>query len=168
MGLCKNFLFGSSLFLKSFLTRQFYEFSFISVLFAETARHFFQIHAPFLYFSIRLYYSTNCTCILPQYTVIYEDVILTYVCRLLFYTIHRDKDNNNNGMRHETAWLDCLIDRTFHQNGSDGKKSNSSSYGRKVRHQSHFPPPFCFISLLLLLLFIYFIAAASNGSVKQE
>ena len=35
-------------------------------------------------------------------------------------------------MRHETAWLDCLIDRTFHQNGSDGKKSNSSSYGRKV------------------------------------
>ena len=102
---------------------------------------FFKIHAPFLYFSIRLYYSTNCTCILPQYTVIYEDVILTYVCRLLFYTIHRDKTQYNNGMRHETVWLDHTIDSTFHPNGSNGKRSsgNSSSDDFKVPHQSNSP-----------------------------
>ena len=68
------------------------------------------------------------------------------------------KHNNNNGMRHETVWVDHTIDSAFHQNESDGKRSSSSSYGRKVWHQSHFPPPFYFFSLLLLhlclLLFI--------------
>ena len=65
------------------------------------------------------------------------------------------KHNNNNGMRHKTAWLDRKIDCTCHHNGSDGKNNNSSSYDWKVQHQSHFSPPFCFASLLLIHILFY-------------
>ena len=96
-------------------------------------------------------YSTSCTSVLRYTALIYEDVIFTYVCRLLFYTIYRDKAQNNNDMRHETVWLDHTIDHTFHQNGSDGTRSNSSSYDWKVWLWISLFPPFCFASLLLLL-----------------
>ena len=51
--------------------------------------------------------------------------MFTYLRRLLFYTIHCDKAQYNNGMGHKTAWLDHTIDR------SDGKRSSSSSYDQK-------------------------------------
>ena len=73
------------------------------------------------------------------------------------------KHNNNNGMRHETVRVDHTIDSTFHQNGSDGKRSSSSSYGRKERHQSHFPPPFCFVSLLLSFFIFVFYFVTGEG-----
>ena len=79
------------LFLKCFLTRQFYEFSFLRCSFSSWHAHFFLNSYPFLYFSIRYVLSTSCTCVLPHYTVIYEDVILTSLRRLLFYTIYHDK-----------------------------------------------------------------------------
>ena len=78
------------------------------------------------------------------------------------------KHNNNNGMRHETVWVDHTIDSTFHQNRLDSKRSNSSSYDWKERHQSHFPPPFCFVSLLLLLLFILLQAQATDPWIENE
>ena len=135
-GICKHFLFGSPFFLKCFLTRQFLEFSFIVVLFQAGMLTFLNF-CPVFYILLSVisqYYS--CTCVLPHYTVIYEDVIFTSLhWLLLFYTIYNDntKHNNNNGMRHETTWLDRKIDQTFHQNGW------------KVPHQSHFPLSFCFI-----------------------
>ena len=131
-------------------------FPFLGVLFQAGVLTFLNFH-PFFCILASAFYSTICMCILPHHTVIYEDVIFTYVCRLLFYTIYRDKAQNNNDMRHETVWLDRILDSTFHQNGSDGKRSNSgSSYDQKVPHQSHFPPHFCFASLLYSF-FVYFI-----------
>ena len=53
------------------------------------------------------------------------------------------KHNNNNGMRHETWWLDCTIDRKFNQNESDCTRSSSSSYDWRV--------------LLWISLFSYFL-----------
>ena len=78
-------------FLKCFLTRQFYEFSFLRCSFPSWYAHFFKFSPRFLYFTIRYLTVLVCTCVLPHYTVIYEDVIFTYVCRLLFYTIYHDK-----------------------------------------------------------------------------
>ena len=137
-------------------------FPFFVVLFEAGMLTFFKF-MPRFYFSIRYVHSTSLYVCSTTLHGNIRGVILTYVCRLLFYTIHRDKDNNNNGMRHETARVDRTIDSTFHQNGSDGKRSTSCSYGRKVWHQAHFPPPFCFFSLLLLhlclLLFITYYTA---------
>ena len=79
------------LFLKCFLTRQFYEFSFLRCSFPSWYAHFFKFSPRFLYFTISYLTVLVCTCVLPHYTVIYEDVIFTYVCRLLFYTIYHDK-----------------------------------------------------------------------------
>ena len=86
-GICKK----SSPFLKCFLTRQFYECSFLRCSFPSWYAHFFKFSPRFLYFTISYLTVLVCTCVLPHYTVIYEDVIFTYVCRLLFYTIYHDK-----------------------------------------------------------------------------
>ena len=116
---------------------------------------FFWIFASFSVFYYQLFfYGASCTSVLPHYTVIYRDVIFTSVCRLLFYTIHCDKAQYNNGMRHKTAWLDRMIDRTFHQKGSDGTGRSSSSYYRKVPHQN----------LTFLLLFASFLFSFSSSS----
>ena len=133
-------------------------FPFLGVLFQAGVLTFLNFR-PVFFILVSAFYSTKCTCVLPHYTVIYEDVIFTSLRRLLFYTIYHDKAHNNNGMRHETVRVDRMIDSTFHQNGSDGKRSSSSSYGRKVWHQSHFPHPFCFFSLLLFFFLFYFVTA---------
>ena len=69
-------------------------------------------------------------------------------------------------MRHETVRVDHTIDSTFHQNKSDGKRSSSCSYGRKVRHQSHFPPPFCFVSLLLSFFLVFYFVTGEGYHAK--
>ena len=112
---------------------------------------FFKFVPRFCILVSGMYTVLVCTCVLPHYTVIYEDVILTYVCRLLFYTYIATKHTKIITRWHRMAWYNGKIDRTFHQNGLDGKRSNSSTYDWKVRHQSHFPPPFCFFSLVVLL-----------------
>ena len=82
----KNLLF----FLKCFLTRQFYEFSIHCCSFPSWHAHFFEF-LPRFCILVSGMYSTICTSVLPHYTVIYEDVIFTSPCRLLFYTIYHDK-----------------------------------------------------------------------------
>ena len=111
-GLCNNFLFGSPFFLKLLLTRQFYEFSFLHCSFPSWHAHFLGILLFFTYFFCM--YKLYCAV---RYTVLlYEDVIFTSLCRLLFYTIYRNKANNNH---HKMAyngliwWHDKLL---FHQN----------------------------------------------------
>jgi hypothetical protein len=66
------------------------------------------------------------------------------------------KHNNNNGMRHETAWLDRMIDRTFHQNGLDGTWSSSSSYDWKALRWISLSSSFCFVSLLLSFFLVFY------------
>ena len=74
-------------------------FPFLGVLFQAGVLTFFEFMPRFCIL-VSVIYSTICTSVLPHYTVIYEDVIITSPCRLLFYTIYHAKHNNNNGMRH--------------------------------------------------------------------
>ena len=75
------------LFLKCFLTRQFYEFSFLRCSFSSWHAHFLGIVLFCTYFFCM--YKLYCAV---RYTVLlYEDVIFTSPCRLLFYTIYHDK-----------------------------------------------------------------------------
>ena len=115
----------------------------------------FWIFAPFSLFYYQLSYSTSCTCVLPYYTVIYRDVIFTCLCRLLFYAIYHDKHTIIIPRWHIMAWYDGMIDCNSIKNREGGKRNNSTSYDWKVPHQSHFPPPFCFASLLLIFILFY-------------
>ena len=82
---------GYLMFLKSSLTRQFYEFSIHCCSFPSWHAHFFKNSCPVFYFTISSLlvlivhgmYGTPC-----YYT---RDVIFTSPCRLLFYTIYHDK-----------------------------------------------------------------------------
>ena len=126
------------LFLKCFLTRLFYEFSFLCCSFWSWHAHFLKIPCPVFFILVSVFYSTICTSVLPHYTVIYEDVIFTSLRRLLFYTIHHNKDTTIITRWHIMAWYDGMIDCNSIKNREDGKRSNSSSYDWKVRLQSHF------------------------------
>ena len=146
------------LFLKCFLTRQFYEFSIHCCSFPSWHAHFFLNLCPVLYFSIRYVHSTNCTQNVRSTALIYEDVIFTSLRRLLFYTIYRDKAPTIITQWHIMAWYDGMIDCNSIKNREDGKRSSSSTYDWwKELYQSHFPPLFCFASLLLILLLLFIL-----------
>ena len=98
------------LFLKCFLTRQFYEFSFLRCSFWSWHAHFFKFMPRFLYFSISYLHCTSCTRVVRYNTIIYEDVIFISLVAFCFTPYHTTKHNNNNGMRHETIWVDWTID----------------------------------------------------------
>ena len=96
-GICKK----SSPFLKCFLTRQFYEFSFLRCSFSSWHAHFLGILLFFTYFFCM--YKLYCAV---RYTVLlYEDMIFTSLRRLLFYAIYHDKAHNN----HHTMAYNGLI-----------------------------------------------------------
>lgn len=62
-------------------------FPFFVVLFEAGMLTFFKFLPRFCILVSGMYTVLVCTCVLPHYTVIYEDVILTSLRRLLFYTI---------------------------------------------------------------------------------
>ena len=135
-------------------------------------------YAPILWIFLSSLFFFKLACSLFRNCIILY-VLFLYVQVVLCCTVHRviirrydfsllvvdfyftlfitTKHNNNNGMRHETVWLDRTIHCDSIKNREDGKRSNSSSsYDWKVPHQAHFLPPFCFASLLLILLLFYY------------
>ena len=141
LGAYIKYFFLVLLFLKCFLTRQFYEFSFLCCSFPSWHAHFLGIPAPFLYFSIRYvqYYLYECS------TTLHGNIRGMWFSLLLvdfYFTPYiTTKHNNNNGMRHIMTIYDGMIDCNSIKNREDGKRSSSSSYDWKVPHKSHFLPP---------------------------
>ena len=129
-------------------------FPFFVVLFEAGMLTFFKFVPRFCILVSGMYTVLVCTCVLPHYTVIYEDVIFTYVCRLLFYTIYHDKANNNNDMRHETLWVDRTIDSTFIK--TDRMVRREAAVAVMVEK--------CGIKLTFLLLFASFLFSFSSSS----
>ena len=74
-------------FLKCFLTRQFYEFSIHCCSFPSWHAHFLGI----LLFFTNFFCMYKLYCAVRYTVLLYEDVIFTSPCRLLFYTIYHDK-----------------------------------------------------------------------------
>ena len=95
------------LFLKCFLTRQFYEFSFLRCSFSSWHAHFLGILCFLRTFSVctscTVLYGTPCYYTRMWFSLLFVDFYFT-----LYITT---KHNNNNGMRHETVWVDRTIDR---------------------------------------------------------
>ena len=158
-GICNKSFLSVLFFFKLFLTRQFYEFSFLRCSFPSWHAHFFSCPVFCILVSVISQYKLYCTV---RYTaaILYEDMIFISLVAFYFTPYYiTTKHNNNNDKRHKTVWLDSTIDHTFHQNISDGIRSSSSSNDFKVPHQSN-SPPFCFAAPLLLLLFILYYTAA--------
>ena len=134
---------------------------FLSLLFFSSWRaHFFLNSCPvFFYFSIRFVLSTNCTCVVRFTVLLYGGIFLIFFVDFYFTPYITTKHNNNNGTRHIMAWYDGMIDCNSIKNREGGKRNSSSSYDWQVPHQSHFSPPFCFVSLFLFFFLFYFVTA---------
>ena len=126
------------LFLKCFLTRQFYEFSIHCCSFPSWQANFFLNSCPVLYFSISFlqYYLYECSTTLRGnirgmwFSLLFVDFYFTpYIATKHTTIITR---------WHIMAWYDGMIDCNSIKNREDGKRNNSSSYDRKVPHKSHF------------------------------
>ena len=129
-------------FLKCFLTRQFYEFSFLCCSFWSWHAHFLGILPRFLYFSISFlqYYLYECSTTL-------RGNIRGMWFSLLFVDFHftpyiATKHTTIITRWHIMAWYNGMIDCNSIKNREDGKSSSSNSGSNlNVLYQSSNSPP---------------------------
>ena len=133
------------------------------LFFLKLACSLFKIPAPVFFILVSGLYSVLIVRVLYVTPCYYTRIWFSLRFVDFYFTSYITTKHTTTITRwHIMAWYNGMIDHTFHQNRGVGKRSSSSTYDWKELYQSHFPPLFCFASLLLILLLLFILQWRSN------